>query len=319
MYNKLYVYVKAKVLESSSNNATIFGQKEIFGIDVFTVINLFLKKVIISENMVKYRFNKTWDPKQKKYKENIVGLNKTILTHQLSYFLKDQYQKNIAEITNTKNSDGLSASDKMAMNMSKLDEGRIIMSDLNLKMTIEQLEKTIDVPISEEEVQYYRENMYPQELQIQLIYSYFAKEFSSYQDLNLAIRRDYIRLALMLKKKLLIDNGYNNYGKKLDEVYHAALPYILTGNVEEEVNTRTIRNNKFISKVQESYLYRKLIDSKYKALNQIRPDFIIILLSKFINTNFTYVTYENPSLLGKRIEFSDDKISDEILFFLNSI
>ena len=212
-------------MESSSNNATIFGQKEIFGIDVFTVINLFLKKVIISENMVKYRFNKTWDPKQKKYKENIVGLNKTILTHQLSYFLKDQYQKNIAEITNTKNSDGLSASDKMAMNMSKLDEGRIIMSDLNLKMTIEQLEKTIDVPISEEEVQYYRENMYPQELQIQLIYSYFAKEFSSYQDLNLAIRRDYIRLALMLKKKLLIDNGYNNYGKKLDEVYHAALPY----------------------------------------------------------------------------------------------
>ena len=105
----------------------------------------------------------------------------------------------------------------------------------------------------------------------------------------------------------------------MDEVYHAALPYILTGNVEEEVNTRTIRNNKFISKVQESYLYRKLIDSKYKALNQIRPDFIIILLSKFINTNFTYVTYENPSLLGKRIEFSDDKISDEILFFLNSI
>ena len=318
MYNKLYVYVKAKVLESSSNNATIFSQKEIFGIDTFTVINLFTKKVIISENMVKYKFNEHWDPKQKKYKENIVGLNKTILTHQLSYFLKDQYQKNIAEITNTKNSDGLSASDKMAMNMSKLDEGQIIMTDINLDVTIKQLEKKIDIPISDEEVMYYRENMYPDKIQIQLIYSYFAKEFGSYQDLNLAVRKDYIRLALMLKKKLLIENGYNNYGED-GKVYHAALPYILTGNVAEQVNTKIIRNNKFLSKIQESYLYQNLIENKYRAMNQINPDFIQKLLSQFINTKFTYVTYENPDLLGKPIEYSDDKISDELLFFLNSI
>ena len=242
----------------------------------------------------------------------------TTFSDYLSYFLKDQYQKNIAEITNTKNSDGLSASDKMAMNMSKLDEGQIIMTDINLDVTIKQLEKKIDIPISDEEVMYYRENMYPDKIQIQLIYSYFAKEFGSYQDLNLAVRKDYIRLALMLKKKLLIENGYNNYGED-SKVYHAALPYILTGNVAEQVNTKIIRNNKFLSKIQESYLYQNLIENKYRAMNQINPDFIQKLLSQFINTQFTYVTYENPDLLGKPIEYSDDKISDELLFFLNSI
>ena len=53
MYNKLYVYVKAKVLESYANNSTIFSQREIFGTDVYTVVNQFTKKVLISENMVK--------------------------------------------------------------------------------------------------------------------------------------------------------------------------------------------------------------------------------------------------------------------------
>lgn len=84
VYNKLYVYVKAKVLESNANNATVFAQREIFGVDVFSVVSLFTKKVLISENMVKYKFNEHWDEKQKKYKENIIGFNKTIIKFQIS-------------------------------------------------------------------------------------------------------------------------------------------------------------------------------------------------------------------------------------------
>lgn len=74
MYNKLYVYAKAKVLEAYANNSPIFSQREIFGVDVYTVVNQFTKKVLISENVVKYKFNETWDPKLKKYKENVIGL-----------------------------------------------------------------------------------------------------------------------------------------------------------------------------------------------------------------------------------------------------
>jgi|GEM_PF-5519974 len=74
LYAKLYVYVKAKVLESNANNAPIFNQREIFGIDVYTVVRQFTNKVLISENVVKYRFNEHYDKKLHKYKENIVGL-----------------------------------------------------------------------------------------------------------------------------------------------------------------------------------------------------------------------------------------------------
>lgn len=52
MYNKLFVYVKAKVLESRANNEVMFQQREILGWDELTVIHKFVRKVLIEENMV---------------------------------------------------------------------------------------------------------------------------------------------------------------------------------------------------------------------------------------------------------------------------
>ena len=177
MFNKLYVYVKTKVLESNANNSPIFAQREIFGVDVYTVVKQFTKKVLISENVVKFKFNEHYDKKLKKYKENVLGFMKTIIKFQLSYFLKDQYTKTITEITNTKNSEGLSGSDKMMMNCSKIDEGVITMADLNIKMTIQRIKRIIDIPFTEEEVQYYMVNHRPTELQCQLVRTYYTKYF----------------------------------------------------------------------------------------------------------------------------------------------
>ena len=52
MYNKLFVYVKTKVLESKANNDLVFKQREILGCDEFSVIHKFVRKVLIEENMV---------------------------------------------------------------------------------------------------------------------------------------------------------------------------------------------------------------------------------------------------------------------------
>lgn len=304
MYNKLFVYVKAKILESNSNNSLLFEQREIFGDDIYTIIHKFTNNVLISDTMFKYTFD-----------NNVIGFNKTIIKYQLGYFLRYQYQKNITEITKTENSDGLSGVDKMAMNLTKLDEGITTFADINIEKTIERIQRIMGISISQEEIDYYRYNQYPSPIQIQLINSYFTKYFGAYRDLNLLTRRQYIILMLLLKKKLLKELGFENN----DEIYQAALPYILTGNLESKVNTRLIRNNRFISKIEESYLYQNLIKNKYAYLQQIKPDYILSLVSSLINTKFSYVTYENTDLLGQEIEYSEDMISDELLFFLNSI
>ena len=317
MYNKLYVYVKAKVGDSNSNNLLIFSQREIFGIDLFTVINHFTKKVLISENMVKYLFNEHWDEKQHKYKENIVGFNKTIVKFQLSYFLKEQYSKTITEVTGYKNADGLSGADKLLMNSVKIDEGVTAMADMNIKFTMEKIKKMIDIPINDDEVEYYMKNHIPNKLEIMLINAYYSKYFYNYRDLNLITRRQYMTLLILLKKKLLIELGYEE--DKNGSIHYASLPFILTGNLIDRVNTRMIRSNKFMVKLDDNELYNHLITSKYRMLEEIRPGYIKQIISSLLNTRFSYVTYEAPDLLDQEIFYPEDKVCNEILIFLDSI
>lgn len=317
MYNKLYAYVKTKVSENEVNNSKMYDQRAIFGDDLVNVINYFVKKILIADTMMKYKFNEIWDKTTKSYKENIVGFNKTVVKYQLMYYLKAQYIKNPSEITSTKNSEGLSSVDKFLMNQNKIDEGSVILSEINIKCTISMIRELIDVPLSDEEIQYYMDNHHPDYIQVQLVYAYYTKFFGSYRDLNLLRFRDYIILLLLLKKKLLIDLGYE---EDVDgELHYAALPYIISGNVLDKVNTRIIRNNTFITELFNNSDYNELMNSKYDLLSTINNESIISILSGIINTKFTYVTYEAQDLLGKEINYNIDKVSSELLFLLNSI
>lgn len=206
----------------------------------------------------------------------------------------------------------------MLMNASKIDEGVVTMADINTEITLERIRRENDIPISEEEIQYYMENYAPSKFQVAMIRDFYAKYFGSYRDLNLVKKRYFVILMLILKKKLLLELGYE-LEEEGEEVHFAALPYIISGNLIDKQNARVIRNNKYISKIEDNYMYQKLINEKYKMLQYIDPDAIIKYLSTLINTRYSYCVYERPDLLGQEIVYSEDKISDEVLFFLQSI
>ena len=318
MFNKLYVYVKTKVLESNSNNAIMYDQRQIFGIDLYTVISQFTKVILISENMVKYKFNEHWNPKQRKYSENIIGFNKTIIKYQITYFLKEQYEKNLAELSNTKNNEGLSGIDKMAMHLDKYDEGSVLLADLNIDMTIRRIRERVDIPISEEEVEYQMRHMEFSDIQTEYIRAFYARYFGNYSDLALIPKRDMVILTLIMKKILLIDLGYD---VESQSIKYAALPYILSGNLEDRIVNRMVRNSKFIESLENSYKYQRLVNEDYKMLQEIdgKNDFIKSRLSTIINTKFSYVAYEAPELLGKEILYDESQIADELCTFLEYI
>ena len=203
------------------------------------------------------------------------------------------------------------------MSQTKIDEGITSLSEMNVEFTVKRLEKMIDIEVTDEELNYYLEHFIPSKLQMQLVYSYLTRYFNSYRDENLISRSDYIHILLLFKKRLLMNLGFQDF--KFGEVKYAALPYILTGNLSEKVNTRIIRNIKFNSKIENNYMYQYLVNEKYKYLEAIKPGYIKGLLSSFINTRYTYCVYEYPELLGEEIIQPEDKIADELLFFLYSI
>ncbi len=317
MYNKLFVYVKAKVIENKSHNKAMYAQRDILGVDEAIIINMFLQKVLISENMVKFKFTEKQDSQTKKFKENVIGFIKTIIKFQLSYFLKDQYSKNLTEVVSAKNADGLSGSDKMEMNLTKIDEGQTVYAEVDVEYEMNRIISNYSrFTVTDEELDYYINNWHPCPIQITLIKAYWAKQFGSYRDMAMLTRKEFYTLALILKKKLLEQAGYDSEYE--DGI--AILPYLLTSNLsDEKTSTRIIRNNKYLEKVRSSYLYKSLITAKYSNLIKIKQNELDRILSIFINTSFTYVTYEKQEATGQKIECGEDRISDEVLFFLREI
>lgn len=246
----------------------------------------------------------------------MVCVNKTIIKFQLIYFIKEEYERNLTEITFTKNSDGLSGVDKMAMNIAKLDEGELLLSEVNAEDIVEEIQKTFDIPIEEAEIEYYQKNHSPSKDQLRLVYTYYGKLFGNARDCKLVTMKQYLIMMLVLKKKLLFDAGIR--GREKGVLESAVLPYIISGNLEGHLNTRIIRNVKFNSTLADSYQYNELKSDMYNLLEEIKPEELDSLISTFVNSSYSYCCYERPDLLGKVITCSDHKIADELTFFLRS-
>lgn len=303
-------------MENKSNNDKIYAQREILGVDEFTIIHKFTRVVLISENMVKFKFSDQWNPETRRYKENVTGFIKTIIKFQLLYFIKEQHKKGFTELTYARNAEGLSGVDKMEMQREKIDEGSVIIAEEAVESEIQKLVEEYGFDISEDELQYYIRNFKFQPLHQMLIESIFASYLGSMQNALYLSRENFIKLALILKKRILRDAGIDN---PANFTYSVALPYILTGNIKEKINTRLIRNAKFKEDCEESYIIEDLIKNRYRYYEEIDENGIMGILSMINNTVFTYCCYENQDIFGQEILTDKYSITDELGFLLRSI
>ena len=295
IYNKLWISIYSMVNVNFVRNKLIWGQREIFETNPLTHMDELLKDKIISETMVKYRFDK-----------NVINFNHVVLRRQLMFFLIEPYKTNRIELSAKKDvTTGLSGLDKLEMNSSKIDESIIILSEINIKETIKRLQKKMHIKIKKKEIEFYRNNLKISKFHTQLVFYYFAKYFGGYRDLNSLGRTKYLKLLILLKRRL----QYQGY---------EYLPQIFSSNIESKLNARTIRNDKFLSKIESAPIYQSLIANKYSTLEDInKNDLIINLLSTLLNTTFTFVDYDHPEFTGKPIEIDQDKLADEFLNFIN--
>jgi hypothetical protein len=229
------------------------------------------------------------------------------LDKQLGFFIIEPYEHTLVELSNKKDVDGLSGLDKLEMNSNKIDESLIILSSINIRNTIKRIKKQMKIKTPKKEINYYKKNHRINKFQSQLVFYFYAKYFGGYRDLNLLSRQQYIVLLILLKRRLQIQGN----------IY---LPQILTGNVENKLNTRTIQNTKFLMKIENSDVYQALVNDKFPTLSELnKSNLLLNLLSTILNSNFSFVDYDHPDKLGQKIEINPDIVSDEFLNFLNQL
>lgn len=296
LYAKLFHSINVKVNFNESKNKVIWAKYAANSVDTVSYTEELLDKNLIVDNVFKYVFDKS-----------IISFNSVILDTQLDYRCIKNFGINMREISTEKDSDGLSYLDKLEMNTVKIDENIILLSQTNIDDTIKRIRKSIHIKISKDERHFYEDNMRINKISKSLVFYFYSRMFGGFADLNHITQKQYIKLMVLMKFKLL-SCGY---------VY---LPRLISANIEGRINSRTIHNSKFLESVETSAAYENIVKEKYATLiNSGKGDLIISLLSTLINTQFTYCEYDEPRLLGKVIDMNHVMLSQEFLDFVNII
>lgn len=337
IYNKIYVYVNKQVNISYKSNNMMFSQREIFGTTIPTVVNDLVRHMFIENNIIKYAFTETWDKKFQRYKETVVGLNHGTMQRQLMYFKKETYQATLASVGSAPSTgdDDMSGKDKMWSYLNYNNEGLAKSIEFGIRETTESLLYTNKLLVSNnDEILYYVDNWFPTDEQLQLIYAFYAKYYGDIKHCELLSKIDLTKLALILKKILLIDYiGGNEQSDDAEEgngttFNSAVLPYIITSNMIPNNSDKLVYSDELVQSIQDTYLYKIIMkkfailietignhDTKFHKHNNIIMELIINLLC----SRYTLLDFYNQENSGKDIEFNRNRLSYELLSFITNI
>ena len=296
LYAKLFNSINVKVNFNESKNRVIWAKYNANSIDTVSYTEELLDKNLIVDNVFKYIFTKS-----------IISFNSVILKTQLQYRCIKNFGITMREISDEKDSDGLSYLDKLEMNTIKIDESIVLLSEVNIKTAIKKIRKKLHIRMPKEEIEYYMDNTIVNKISKSLVFYYYAKYFGGFNDLKHITLKQYMQLMVLMKQQLIM----------MGNVY---LPMIISANVVGHVSNRMIHNTKFIDDVESSSVYETLSEDKFDTIVDMgRADLILNPLSILVNTQFTCVEYSAPELLGRPIEIDNYVLSQEFLDFIDKI
>lgn len=294
LYNKLWITVRSRVQRSMTRgDRGSWDKQQVDGYEPEAKIDELVSELLIREIVPRYVFKKNW-----------IHFNSVVIEDQIRNFAKNNYGVTIVEVDNVKSPEGLSEVDKLEMNNYKMDESLPVLSSLNTQQLIKYLMSDVtSIADFEQEVGYYIDNHKMSKVQSALVFYHYVDMFSGYRDLHTINRDQYMRLMVLLKRKL-------------ESLGFETLPQIISGNLVEH-SKRTIKNQKFLRKIGTSSMYRDLMSNKFNSLNELGKDeYILGELSVLLRSKFTFVDFRNPELLGEDIKIVEDELSSEYLSFL---
>ena len=296
---KIFRFILNESKTSEKRDAQIWHQRELIGeYDPISFAEMRLKNII--SNII---------PKLD-YTENShnIALIRSTVQRDYKMFTKETYKLFPSEISDERDSDdSLSQQDKMEMSMLRTDLTNIVISTVNKETVLNNLQQSLKVEISDEEIRFYKKHYRPTDFQMELIKLYFAKYFNGFSEMESLSSEQFVRLVILMKYKMQ-SQGYKY------------MQHLIVGQMLDKMTNKSMRSIKFVDKIEQSDRYKRLVEKKYSKLLKLKgPRVILDILSIILKTKFTFVDYRNQDLLGRTIDIDEDLVSDEFLLFLGNI
>lgn len=239
------------------------------------------------------------------YNKSMLSLNKTVIEQAIDgerSWNTPFINKEINDID--RDEDGLSALDKIEINMIKNDESELLVNRIIIEETINDLMETYG-PITSDEFEYYmNESDHIDETQRDIINLIFANSFGSTRILDYIKKIEYIKLIIIMKRRLLRRD-------------FKLLPYLLSGRVKKK--TRKKISNKLMDKI--SPLYQSILDGSYSYASDIikQSEIIERLIYVLAYSEIEFVDYEREEYRGQLIDASPDIVASEVLRIISTL
>jgi hypothetical protein len=205
-------------------------------------------------------------------------------------------------------SERLSHAEAIEMAVYRIDESQAFINDANTHEVLKDIRKRFNIDISEEEIDFYYDNMTITPVTKLFLEAFYARIFHDSNAILNVDRRMTIVLIIIMKK-------YLQYMGMI------IIPQLCTAKVRGKYKENTIKNSKFIEKIETSDQWNNIIQKKFTYVEELNQKDNILLkkFSTFINSQFEFVDYNGPDdgLIYEDVD--QDRIIYEFSTFLSII
>lgn len=310
IYNKIFSYVEKKSNSAQNFNRTIFNQLQCDGFDISTIISQIMSRNVIIDNFMKFQMPQTWNTAKHQPNERVLSFLCSIVNTHLSIFVMQIFRRNLIETSLVPDSDGNSKNDRYRASKMKINEEYVITCSMDINQLTKRLFAPYENEISMEEIEYYRKHMKPNRLHQLMIEIYFFNHTSSSQEFQLARNLDWFKLLLIMRKELM-----KRLNITKDSLLESTLILILTANIEETpIGDKVyVKDTKYLKDDPD---YKVLAEKYYSTIVGINEDIIKKFLITFANAKYSFVLYEEQSLLDETISINKRELMSQLMTFL---
>lgn len=301
IYGPLCNFVEYRIVKrSGSDKIMLDKKKQIHGENIETYLDKLIKEVIIVKAIYKLD-----------YEQSPVSFFDGIIHRNYKQFKNEKFNSKPVELSSedisrdSDNDDFLSHSEAIEMSMYRNNESNPIITKANAEKVLENIRRDFNVHITDEEFEFYMENVHLNPLIQRLLHMFYSNFFHDTTAINLIPRKDVIYLTVVLKKFL----QYKGM---------VLIPQLCTATVRGKFKENMIKNRRFNEQYENSTQFQHVLKDKFKYVEQLNPKEPPIkkLLSTIINSSFVWVD-TNPEINGKENDDIDiDTMINEFETFL---
>lgn len=301
IYGAICKFVEYRVNKRSNSDAPMLEKKkQIHGDNLETYLSSLIHEVLIVKSIYKID-----------YDQSVVSYFDGIITKNYKQFKSEKFKNKPVELSSedaqkdNKDDDFLSHAEALEMSIYRIDETNPILTKANSSKVLAQIHRDFNIPISDEEFEFYNENVNLNETAQKLLHMFYSNFFHDSTAINLIPREDIIFLLITLKKFLQMKGMI-------------LLPQICTATVRGKFKENTIKNRKFTEKYETSAMFEHELKEKFKYVEQLNPKESPTkkILSTMINSTFVWVDYESEINGKENAEIDIDLIINEYEMFL---